>query len=116
MTEFPEGHVFTRSADAKKAGWFSRRHKTNEAHLRARASRLEAQNDKLARAANGGTAKTFSDIDWDFTAGNGLTGLKECVKTGYLKIESALDGVRMQIEMSGSNSRLERLKRWLMNR
>ena len=116
MTEFPKGHVFARSADAKKAGWFSRRHKTNEAHLAARASRLEAQNDKLAKAANGGTAKTFSGINGDMTAGDGLTGVKECVKTGFMSASKGIEWVKYQIDLRGSNPRLKRLKRWLMNR
>ena len=117
MTEFAEGHVFTKSADAKKAGWFSRRHKTDEAHLRAKASRLKAQNEKLARAANGGTTKTFYNVNWDnMMIGDESTGVKECVKTGFMKAQGGIEWVEWQVVLKGNNPRFERLKNWLKKR
>ena len=41
---------FAESKDAKKAGWFSRRHKTNKEHLEAKKKRLKKEvkkNEKI---------------------------------------------------------------------
>ena len=41
--------MFAKSEDAKKAGWFSRRHKTNEAHLAAKEARERKRDAKRNR-------------------------------------------------------------------
>ena len=41
---------FLTSANAKKAGWFSRRHKTSEAHREAQERHAQRRKEKLARA------------------------------------------------------------------
>ena len=44
MTNKDENKTHPTSGEAKKAGWFSRRHSTNEAHVNAQEARLEPKN------------------------------------------------------------------------
>lgn len=51
-----EERVFAKSSEAKAAGWFSRRHRTNEAHEAAKAKRAAHKDAHKAREAAKGSA------------------------------------------------------------
>lgn len=44
--------MFTKSEDANKAGWFSRRHRTDAAHLAAKLKREQKRDARREREAH----------------------------------------------------------------